>query len=249
VLDVATGKDVRIGETSEATPPLVSEDGTQVAYAAREKDGLSIYVAPMNGGVARRICTGCGRPTNWLDHGAKLLYDQAAKNTEIAVLDLASGKSTTILRAQGKRIYTPRLSPDGRLLCFTVVTDSWYRKLFMVPFRADGLIPDTEWKPVTAAASVDERQPFWAPGGGFLYFISEQDGFRCIWGVRFDAGAGKAIGEPFPVDHFHQYRQSLVDFGDVADIGLSVSGKTLTLALREIQANIWIAERKAAGAK
>jgi Tol biopolymer transport system component len=244
VLEVATSKEVRIGETSEATPPIVSDDGTQVAYAVVEKDGRSIYVAPVTGGVARRICTGCGRPTDWFDHGNQILYDQAAKSSEIAVLDVATGKSTTILRSKTKRIYTPRLSPDRRLLCFTVVNASRERRTHLVQFRGNSLIAEEEWRLLTGSASIDERQPFWSPGGGFLYFVSEQDGFRCIWAVRFDPATAKAIGKPFPVHHAHQYRQSLLDFNDVADIGLSLAGKTLILAVREIQANIWLAERK-----
>jgi Tol biopolymer transport system component/predicted Ser/Thr protein kinase len=244
VMEVATGQEIRIGETSEATPPVISDDGTQVAYAVREKDGLSIYAVPVTGGVARRICTGCGRPTEWFGHGTRILYDQAAKNSEIAVLDVAGGKSTTILRSQANRIYTPRLSPDRRLLCFTVITGARERKTYLAHFSENGQIPEAEWKPLAGSASVDERQPFWSPDGRFLYFLSERDGFRCVWGVRFDAASSKVIGEPFPAHHLHQYRHSLLDFGDVADIGLSLAGKTILLAVREIQANIWLAERR-----
>ncbi len=104
VLEVATGQEIRIGETSGATPPVISDDGTQVAYAVREKDGLSVYTVPVNGGVSRRICAGCGRPTEWFGHSTRILYDQAAKNSEIAVLDVASGKQTAILRSQANRI-------------------------------------------------------------------------------------------------------------------------------------------------
>jgi hypothetical protein len=54
----------------------------------------------------------------------------------------------------------------------------------------------------------------------------------------------KSVQEPFPIHHFHQFRHSLLDFNDVADIGLSVAGKNMFLAVREIQSNIWLAERK-----
>jgi hypothetical protein len=47
------------------------------------------------------------------------------------------------------------------------------------------------------------------------------------------------------VQHFHQFRHSLLDFGDVADIGLSLAGRRIFVAVREIQSNIWLAERKA----
>jgi Tol biopolymer transport system component len=247
VLEVASGQETRIGETPGATPPVISDDGTQVAYGVREKDSLSIYAAPVTGGVARRICTGCGRPIEWFGHSTRILYDEAAKNSEIAVLDVAAGKSTTILRSKAKRIYTPRLSPDRRWLGFTGVTaalNSGDFKTYLVPFSENGEIPEGEWKPLTGASPVDERQPFWSPDGRFLYFLSVRDGFRCVWAVRFDQVSSKAMGEPFPVHHLHQYRHSLLDFSDVADIGLSLAGKTMLLAVRDIQANIWLAERK-----
>jgi Tol biopolymer transport system component len=244
VLEAATGQEIRIGETSEATPPVISDDGGQVAYAVREKDSLSIYAVPVTGGVARRICTGCGRPIEWFGRGTRILYDRGAKNSEIAVLDVAAGKSTVILRSQANRIYTPRLSPDRRWLCFTVVKGTREFKTYLVRFSENDQIPEGEWKPLTGGATLDERQPFWSPDSRFLYFLSERDGFRCVWAVRFDPVSSKAVGEPFPAHHLHQYRRSLGDFGDVADIGLSLAGKTMLLAVREIQANIWLAERK-----
>ena len=248
VLEVASGKETRIVETSEATAPIISDDGAQIAYGVHEKEGLSIYAVPVSGGVARRLCTGCGRPVEWYDRGARVLYDQAAKNTQVGILDVASGKSTTILQVQGRRIYTPRLSPDQRWITFTLYSDSQDRRIHIARFRGNDPIPEAEWKPLSSAAYLDQRQPFWSPGGGFLYFVSDQDGFLCIWAMRMDAATGKAVGDPFPAYHLHQYRHSLLDFGDAAEIGLSVSGKTMFLAVHELQGNIWLAERKAAPA-
>jgi serine/threonine protein kinase len=245
VLDLTSGKETRIVETVEATPPVISDDGTQIAYAVREKDALSIYTVPLTGGVPRRLCTGCGRPVEWFGRGSRILYDQAAKNTEIGILDVATAKSTTILGAQKEtRIYTPRLSRDGRVLCFTRISGARERRTFIAPFAGDQPIPEQQWKTLTQASAVDERQAFWSPDGRFLYFLSEQDGFRCVWAVRFDASSMTAIGQPFPVHHLHQFRHSLLDFGDIADIGLSVLGKSMFLSVREIESNIWLAERK-----
>jgi eukaryotic-like serine/threonine-protein kinase len=244
VLDLATGKETRIGETSEATPPTISDDGTQIAYAVREKDSLSIYTVAVAGGVPQRLCTGCGRPIQWFGRGTRILYDQAAKNTEIGVLDVGSGKSTTILRSKNYRIYTPRLSPDGRLLCFTRMSSPRDRRTYIVRFSDNRLIPEDEWKALTAGPGMDERQPFWSTDGRLLYFLSEGDGFRCVWAVRVDAVSLKAIGAAFAARHLHQYRYSLLDFRDVAEVGLSLAGRTMFLSIREIQANIWLAERK-----
>jgi eukaryotic-like serine/threonine-protein kinase len=249
VRELATGKETKVGEVSQgpgpvaATPPVISDDGAQVAYAVRENDQFSIYAVPATGGVARRLCTGCGRPIEWFGRGTQILYDQAARNTEIAILDVATAKSTTILRTSKNRIYTPRLSPDRRLLCFTVITGARDRRTYIVPFSDNRLIPEQEWKTLTTGAAQDERQPFWSPDGRFLYFLSERDGYRCIWGVQVSAASLKPVKESFPVYHLHQFRHSLLDFNDVAEIGLSLAGSKMFLAVREIQSNIWLAER------
>ena len=114
----------------------------------------------------------------------------------------------------------------------------------IVPFKPGTAIPEAEWRLLIDKPAADERQPFWSSDGRLLYFLSERDGFRCVWAVRIDTATGGAAGEPFGVRHFHQFRHSLLDFNDVADIGLSVAGRNLYLALREIQSNIWLAEKK-----
>jgi eukaryotic-like serine/threonine-protein kinase len=243
VRDLLTGQETRIGETTAASPPVISDDGAQVAFAVLESGAFAIYAAPAAGGVPRRLCTDCGRPTQWFGRGTQILYDRANKNTEIAVLDVGTGKSTTILRATGTQIYTPRLSPDGRLLGFTRVVGTRERRLLVVPFANDRLIPEQEWKPLLEGAAF-ERQPFWSSDGRVLYFLSERDGFRCIWAVRVDAASLTPVGEPFAAYHLHQFRHGLLDFNEVADIGLSVAGNRMFLAVREIQSNIWLAERK-----
>lgn len=252
VRDIATGKEVRVGEaalsqgTGGATAPVISDDGTQVAYAISENGKLAIYVAPVDGGVPRRVCSDCGRPIEWSARGARILCDQVKRSTEIAILDVASGQSTTILRATNRRIYTPRLSPDRRTLAFTVVVGARDRRTYTVPFAEGQLVPESEWKPLTSGPSRDERQPVWSPDGRFLYFLSERDGYRCVWGLRFNPAASTppSADDAFAVHHLHEFRHNLLDFNDVAEIGLSVAGNKGFLAVQEIQSNIWLAERE-----
>jgi len=45
------------------------------------------------------------------------------------------------------------------------------------------------------------------------------------------------------MQHFHSYRRTLLNINDPADIGLSIAGKKMFLAEREMQSNIWLAER------
>jgi hypothetical protein len=49
--------------------------------------------------------------------------------------------------------------------------------------------------------------------GGMLYFLSERDGFGCIWAERVDPKTKHPSGDPFPVYHFHHSQQSLTSLG------------------------------------
>jgi Tol biopolymer transport system component len=241
--NIATGEETRISETSGATPPIISEDGSQIAYAVMEQKQLAIYAITSQGGVAKRLCENCGRPIQWVNGGKHLLYDRSGKDQrEIAILDVTTGAGKVILRHPEHRLFTPRVSPDGKLLAFTTVTGPLERRTHVVPFTPDRMIDPREWR-VLVNGSYLERQPFWSPKGGLIYFLSARDGFQCVWGQRVDPAAMKSVGEPFAVRHFHAFRYSLLDFDDPAEIGLSVAGNHMFLAVRDLHSNIWLAER------
>jgi hypothetical protein len=42
-----------------------------------------------------------------------------------------------------------------------------------------------------------------APSGKLLYYISERDGFACIWARRLNPRTKMPMGEPFAVHHQH----------------------------------------------
>jgi eukaryotic-like serine/threonine-protein kinase len=244
VRNLTSGQETKLAEVSAATPPVISDDGAQVAYAVDEDKHLSIYTVPLGGGVPRRICKACGRPIQWFANGTRVLYDRGGPGrNSIGVLEIATGRTTILLRHAEWRLFTPRLSPDGRLLCFTAITGPSQRRTYIVPFSPDRETDPKAWTLLQSGSNF-ERQPIWAPNGQIIYFLSERDGFRCIWGLRMDRATLKPVGDTFAVKHFHQFRHSLLDYNDVADIGFSVAGNNMFLAIREIQSNIWLAERQ-----
>jgi hypothetical protein len=48
-----------------------------------------------------------------------------------------------------------------------------------------------------------ENVPRWSPDGALLYFLSERDGFRCLWAQRLEPTAKTPFGPAVPVHHFH----------------------------------------------
>ncbi|HET8550066.1 MAG TPA: hypothetical protein VFL57_18780, partial [Bryobacteraceae bacterium] len=245
--NLTTAAETRIAEAAEASPPVISDDSSQVAWAVMEQKRISIYSAPLRGGVPRRLCTNCGRPVEWFANGTRLLYDRAGPDrNEIHVLDIATGQSRKLLGYPKHELFTPRLSPDGRLLCFTAVMGTVERRIYLAPFSPDHEIDQSQWTVFLEGSNL-QRQPFWSANGQIIYFLSERDAFRCVWGQRINRETRKPIGDAFAVRHFHQFRNNLLDFGDVANIGLSVAGNTMFIAIREIQSNIWLAERQSPG--
>jgi Tol biopolymer transport system component/predicted Ser/Thr protein kinase len=243
IRDMATGRDERLAPAREWSFVVLSPDGSTVAFNSDRQENSPIYSVPATGGVPRKICDACGRPVDWLADRTTLLFDNAAQGRrEIHLLDVATGQSKLLYRHADGPLNMPRLSPDGRTVVFSMALAGRARRLYLAPFTGEA-VPDSDWTMIIDGANF-ERQPFWAPNGSLIYFLSERDGFRCIWAQRVDIAARRAVGEPFAVHHSHQTRYSLEPIPDVAQIGLSVAGGQMFFASFELQSNIWMAERR-----
>ena len=85
-----------------------------------------------------------------------------------------------------------------------------------------------------------DRYACWSPDGNLLYFLSEREGFRCIWAQRLDPATTHPSGAAFPVRHFHTSRRSLMTIGDPLFVGMSVAVDKLVFSMTERTGNIWM---------
>ncbi|NJD10183.1 MAG: hypothetical protein FIB01_06980, partial [Gemmatimonadetes bacterium] len=89
-------------------------------------------------------------------------------------------------------VSTPALSPDGRLVAFTVTTvqeaeNRRHSEVWVVPVA--GGQPARYTSPATEASN-----PRFAPDGRYLFFTSTRAGGRgSTWALRMDAPAGEAV--------------------------------------------------------
>ena len=74
-------KDLDSGKETPLSPapadkqwPVISRDGSSIAFTVYEKPNWPIYVAATAGGFTERVCKNCGRPDDWSPDGRKLLY-------------------------------------------------------------------------------------------------------------------------------------------------------------------------------
>jgi eukaryotic-like serine/threonine-protein kinase len=242
IRELDTGADHRLVDAKDWSYVVLSPDGSTVAYSGDLRVGSAVYSVAASGGVPKKICASCGRPVEWLPDRTKLLIDNAgSQHKEIQVLDVASGQTKPLLKHSEFQLTMPRLSPDGRFLAFSMVRTGRARRIYVVPFTGEP-VPEKDWTLLLDGSDLD-RQPFWTASGNTIYFMSDRDGARCIWGQRVDPTTGRPVGAPVAVHHMHQFRFNLDDL-DPASVGLSVANGQLIYAAFEFQSNVWLAERR-----
>ena len=116
-------------------------------------------------------------------------------------------------------------------------------QVFVVPVDGALPVPRERWIAVTDGSS-EEMEPAWSPNGELLYFLSDRDGFRCIWARRLHGAGKQPAGDAFAVRHFHRARRSLRRLtGTTGLIGLSVAPGRMVFSFGELTGNIWLEEK------
>ena len=86
-----------------------------------------------------------------------------------------------------------------------------------------------------------DREPFFSADGRRVYFLSDRDGFGCIWARDVDPLTGEPKGPAFHVMDFHHARQVIQGSTPYSgDIGLSSSRNLLVFAVAEYTSSIWL---------
>jgi hypothetical protein len=141
-------------------------------------------------------------------------------------------------------INAARLSPDDRWVVCKGDLDIRRSVVLVIPLHDWKAAPVTDWITLSEGRSWDDV-PRWSVDGNSIYFISDRDGFRCVWARRVDASSKRPLGMPFAVRHFHQWRLSPVS--SLALIELSVARDKLVLPLQEQTGSIWMLEPETQG--
>lgn len=240
--DLAWEHGVRLTATPgvEEGYPCLAADGSRAAYRVIEEPKQAIYVVDTAGGAPRKVCGDCGLPTGWSHDGRRLLFEPGSRIPGIGLLDVSTGEAAEIAVHATYKLHSARFSANDRWVAFHAETAPDQRRIFIARLEGNTLGAESQWVPVTAGTDLDIA-PAWAPSGNLLYFLSERDGFRCIWAQRLHPESKTAVGAPFAVQHFHSgARALLMNFrANPSQIGLSASARGLVYALEELHGNIW----------
>ena len=244
VRDMGTGKDTVLTERlSGEIQPRISDDGRRIVYSD-EKTRTS-FLMNLDGGIAEKICEHCILPTGWMHHSDRILFEAGVEPEPLALVDLTSRKRIDYIHSAKHPdylVHAGHFSPDDRWVSFHTRTGPVSRQIFIAPVTQNPP-PDDTWVAITNGTGMD-RETAWSPDGNLLYFLSDRDGFRCIWAQRLQPAGKHPVGAAFPVQHFHHARRSLLAVGaNVGAIGLSVAKDRLFFAMGEVTGNIWLRER------
>jgi Tol biopolymer transport system component len=235
VKDLKSGREMQLPVPGDAGMPVISPDGQQVAYAGPVS---RVAVVNTRGGVPRDVCRDCGSFLSaWSPDGKYIIANSTSRdgNSHPMSIEVATGGAAAIT-TKGPAWFG-RLSPDQRWLSFFEWPQPDRTREVIAPFRFGAPIDDAGRLPVTDGQSAAEEAA-WSADGRTLYFVSDQDGFRCLYTVSFDPAAGRVTGAPSPLLHLHGTRRTMIDTLE-RPARIDVAGGRLVFSLKDVAGNVW----------
>jgi Tol biopolymer transport system component len=238
--DLKSGKETALTTTPfNELYPLISHDGLKLAYVRGERDKSALYVAGVHTGISEKVRDGWHRPDDWSWDGKWILSAAEVRGEyRINALNLKTREDLELIRNPGWEMLSPHFSPDDKWIAFHAARGPMVRRIFLARFQAEKASTESEWVAVTDGSALD-REPRWSPDGTLVYFVSERDGFRCLWAQRLDSATKNPIGPPLAVHHFHRARLAN-RMADTGQIGLAVTRDRIYLSLEEVTGNLWM---------
>jgi Tol biopolymer transport system component/DNA-binding winged helix-turn-helix (wHTH) protein len=243
VRNLSTGKEKSFAIGSAAQwHPQISHDGSMVAFTSG-KPGR-IYAGPVERGPLKTV-TGDGNffVWDWSRDNKRLLLN--GRDQQLSLLDLLSGSEKPFLSRTGFMLFQVKFSPDEQsvavLGCHADDLARIQCQIFVVPIEHGVVVTQDRWIPIDHPSQWDDK-PRWSPSGELLYFISDRDGYFCLWAQRINVQNKRTVGAPFPVYHFHNARLSASNL-DTGYLEFDVAKDKIVIGLGELTGNIWSLNR------
>jgi len=104
-------------------------------------------------------------------------------NSDVFLYNLGSGKTQNLSRGMPGYDFEPVFSPDGRFIAWNSQERAGYEADRMRIFIID-LVSMEKWE-MTVTMDQHARHPKWSANGDRIFFLSERNGVKELWGVNF----------------------------------------------------------------
>ncbi len=171
----------------------ISRDGTEFLLTVSTTDigAWPLWVQPVLGSSPRRVGDVLAHCAAWSGDGKHIVYG----NGSDLFLATADGSESRKLASVVGTTETPRWSPDGRTVRFTVLNNDNSRSLWEVGVdgsTAHPLLPGWNSTPAECCGN-------WTEDGRYYFFQSSRNGVTNIWAIREGGGFLQSRSEPMQV--------------------------------------------------
>jgi serine/threonine protein kinase len=243
--ELFSGVEIEMARPEPSNRVKISPDGQAAFYRVLEGDGIQrqpIYRVDLRSGQIVRICPDCGVPTGASPLGDRVVFETGHALPRLAEVVSATGEKRELLRHPRYAVRSGRVSPDGAWLAFQLDRGFDGKQIMVAAFRDGAPVPPSEWREITEPTGISQ-EPWWSPGARYVYYLSDRDGYRCVWAQALSSRTKRPSGSPVLIYHFHGARLTPLTFVDRAPsyVGLSVARNRLVLSLSEVTGALWTA--------
>jgi eukaryotic-like serine/threonine-protein kinase len=241
VRNLASGAETAVhGPDGPQWRPQISHDGRVVAWTLG-KPG-AIFAESLSQKTPRLIIPGRnGFVWDWSPDNKRILFNRFdPPGQRLYLADLETGRERPFAERPGFTLFQAQFSPDGQAVALLGCRGDC--QIFIAPVENDHAAAWKNWVAIDHVSNWDDK-PRWSPSGDLLYFVSDRDGYLCLWAQRIDRRTKKPSGRPFAVYHLHTARLSMSNL-DTGALEIAVAKNRILLGLGEFTGNVWSLTRQ-----
>jgi Tol biopolymer transport system component/predicted Ser/Thr protein kinase len=212
--------------------PCLSPDGRWLAWSRFVDKEFATFVAPTEEPTGRVVCRQCAGVA-FLSGASELLVQRGLR---LARIRLADGVETPVLDVGQEWLFDAGVSTDEKWVALSTGRPDGHVALRVVRLDAP---PDSLEKGIEIADGTSwTGSPRWSPDGRLLYYLSDRDGFNCVWATPLDPRTNRPSGEPFPVLHAHRSDMTMLLPAKLA-FSIDIADRRLVLNASDVSGEIY----------